>query len=71
MTIIFVGKAMETIGTLLIAYAALKVHHRFRKEHTVDEKVFDEMKHEHRLGILGIFLVSIGFGLQAPHFWNI
>ncbi len=71
MTIIFIGKAMETIGTLLIAYAALKVNYRFRKEHKVDEKVFLEMKHEHYLCIIGMTFVAIGFFLQLDYFWNI
>jgi hypothetical protein len=71
MSFIFLGKLLETIGTLLIAYAALKVSYRFRKEHKVDEKVFLEMKHEHYMGIAGMAFVTIGFILQAPYFWNI
>jgi hypothetical protein len=71
MTIIFIGKALETIGTLLIAYAALKVNYRFRKEHKVDEVVFAEMKHEHYMGIVGMAFVTIGFFLQLDYFWKI
>jgi hypothetical protein len=58
----------ETPGTLMIAYAALSVHHRVLHEHTIDEVVFKSMKREQRIGKIGVLLVMIGFILQLLHF---
>ncbi|MDP3955677.1 MAG: hypothetical protein Q8Q18_00315 [bacterium] len=52
-----VAVLLDMFGTLLIAYAALTVHHRVLHEHRIDEKVFRSMKSEQRLGILGVALV--------------
>ncbi len=54
----------EFVGTVLIAYAALRVHFRFLSEHRVDEKVFNSMKREMRFGILGVVFVIAGYVLQ-------
>ena len=54
----------EFVGTVLIAYAALRVHFRFLSEHKVDEKVFNSMKRELRFGILGVVLIAVGYVLQ-------
>ncbi|MCI5108510.1 MAG: hypothetical protein MRY49_01535 [Candidatus Pacebacteria bacterium] len=56
---------IDTAGTLLIAWAALRVHHRFLNEHRVDEKVLSTMKIEQRFGILGMTLVIIGYILTV------
>ena len=55
---------LNTSGTLLIAYAALNVHHRFRHEHKIDEAVFKAMKYEHRVGWIGIALILSSFVLD-------
>jgi len=55
------GDSFDLVGTLLIAYAALSVHHRFRHEHKVDDQVFEAMRLEIKLGIFGIVLVILGF----------
>ena len=60
----FLGDLLEAAGTVLIAYAALRVHHRFLHEHTVDEQVFKTMKVEQRIGIFGVVLVITGFILR-------
>lgn len=56
--------ALEFLGTLCIAIAALSVHHRFLNEHRVDDKVLSTMKREQKIGFVGVFLVSIGFALN-------
>jgi hypothetical protein len=61
----FAGEVSELIGTLLIAYAALSVHHRFRHEHKVDEEVFTAMRSEIVWAFIGIALILIGFGLHT------
>lgn len=65
MSLEFVSILFETPGTLMIAYAALSVHHRFLHEHAIDEAVFATMKREQRVGKIGVVLVLIGFGLQV------
>jgi hypothetical protein len=56
--------SLQTLGTLLIAYAALSVHHRFLREHKVDEKVFTTMRVEQMFGLLGVFLTITGYFLE-------
>ena len=58
------SRTFDVIGKVLVAYTALRVHHRFREEHKVDEKVFKEMKRESSLGILGIVLILAGYILE-------
>jgi len=55
------GDGFDLVGTLMIAYAALSVHHRFRHEHKVDDEVFNAMRIEIKLGFFGIGLIIIGF----------
>ena len=52
---------LDIIGSIFIAYAALRVHHRVLAEHRVDEKVFRSMKREQRLGIAGVALILLGY----------
>jgi len=61
-----VGRTLEVIGTVIIAYTVLSVHHRVRKEHKIDEVVFKHMKREQAVGIIGIVLIVIGYFLQIP-----
>lgn len=69
MDIVFVGKTMDVVGKVLIAYTAIMVHHRFRKEHKIDKFVFDEMKKEQSLGIVGIALIILGYLFEiSPNF---
>ena len=60
------GATLDLIGKILIAFTALRVHYRFRKEHKVDERVFRAMRREHILAILGIILIILGYLLQLP-----
>ncbi|MDP4007143.1 MAG: hypothetical protein Q8P55_00910 [bacterium] len=66
MNIEFLGFTLDVIGKVLVAFTALMVHHRFRKEHKVDEQVFRSMRREQVMGILGIILIVAGYLLQAP-----
>lgn len=52
---------LEAVGTVLIAWAALKVHHRVLHQHKMDQYVFKSMKFEQRLGMFGVLLVVGGF----------
>lgn len=66
MNIELLGFILDVIGKVMVAYAAIKVHHRFWKEHKVDEFVFKAMKREQVIGIAGVLLIIIGFLLQIP-----
>ena len=61
-----VGFVFDMAGKIMIAFTAVMVHHRFWKEHKVDERVFSAMKRERLIGIWGIVLILIGFFLQLP-----
>lgn len=64
MDIALVPRALETVGTLLIGYAALRAHHRVLREHRIDRRVVRAMKLEQKFGILGMLLIAIGFVLE-------
>jgi uncharacterized membrane protein len=55
---------LEAVGTLLIAWAALRVHHRVLNEHDISKKVVRTMRIEQRFGILGMIFVFIGYVLN-------
>ncbi|MDP4000790.1 MAG: hypothetical protein Q8P83_00940 [bacterium] len=63
----FIGFTIDTLGKILVAYTAIRVHHRVWKEHRIDGKVFKEMKNEQMLGIIGILMIVCGYILQVPH----
>ncbi|MEX0933799.1 MAG: hypothetical protein WD003_00870 [Candidatus Paceibacterota bacterium] len=58
------GLTLEVLGTLFIAYAALRVHHRVLREHKIDRKVFTTMKIEQFVGWSGVVLVVAGYLLE-------
>ena len=48
------------LGEVMVGFTAIMVHHRVWKEHKIDSKVFAEMKHERRVGMLGLVLIIVG-----------
>ena len=62
----FVGFTLDVIGKVMIAYMAIVVHHRFRKEHKIDKAVFQSMRNEQIIGVVGIGLIILGYLLQIP-----
>ena len=62
----FLGYTLDVTGKVMVAYMAIRVHHRFWKEHQVDEKVFSEMKREKKIGIMGIVFIILCYLLQIP-----
>jgi len=56
--------SFEAVGTLLIAWAALRVHHRVLNEHKISPQVIGVMRLEQYLGILGMILVFLAFVLN-------
>ena len=61
----YIATTLDFIGKLLIAYTALRVHHRFLSEHKVDRLVFRAMKREQRFGVLGIVFIVAGYILEV------
>jgi len=45
----------------MIAYAALRVHHRVYTEKSIDKKVVNEMRAEQIVGIAGALLLILGY----------
>lgn len=57
-------ETFDTIGTLLIAWAALSVHHKVLNDHKISKNVYLKMKVEQFLGILGMIFIIVGYILN-------
>lgn len=66
MDLAFIGFSLDVLGKIMVAFTAIMVHHRFRKEHKVDERVFRSMRREQVIAIMGIALIIVGYLLQVP-----
>lgn len=65
-----VGITIGTVGKLMIAWTAIAVHRRVLLEHKIDKKVFQEMVLERKVGLGGVVLIVIGWGLEVlPIAW--
>lgn len=60
----FIPLFLDTVGSVLIGWAALRVHHRVMNEHTIDRRVLRTMRFEQQFGILGLVFVVLSFLLQ-------
>lgn len=52
---------LNTVGTIFIAYAALRVHHRVLGEHKIDQKVLKTMRIEQFVGWIGVLMIIVGY----------
>ncbi len=59
-----IGASLDLLGKILVSYTAIAVHYRVRKEHKIDDKVFDVMKNEQIVGVIGIIFMILGYLLQ-------
>jgi len=55
---------LDTVGTLLIAWAALSVHHKVLNDHRIDRAVYRKMRTEQLLGVFGIIFIITGYILN-------
>jgi len=55
---------LELLGAVMIAHAALRVHHRVLYEHKIDKQVFMVMRREQYIGWLGVGLLAVGKYIQ-------
>lgn len=60
-----IGETFDVLGKILVAFAALRVHHRVLNEHKIDDRVFRIMKKEQILGILGVVFIVIGYFINV------
>lgn len=58
------ASTLDIIGKVMIAYTALAVHGRVRKEAKIDASVFNAMKREKIIGVAGIVLMVLGYFLH-------
>ena len=56
--------SLNTVGTLLIAWAALSVHHRVLNDHKISKDVYIRMKIEQSLGVFGMILIIVSYLLN-------
>jgi len=54
---------LEFTGTLFVAYAALRVHHRVLNEHEIDKQVLKTMRVEQIVGWSGVVMIVLGYAL--------
>lgn len=66
MNLEFIGFTLDVIGKIMVAYTALAVHYRFWKEHKINKQVFEMMRRERYLAIIGIGLIITGYLFQIP-----
>ncbi len=59
-----ISLVVETLGTLMIAFAALRVHHRVLHDHDIDQNVFQAMKIEQIIGVIGVLMVLASFTID-------
>jgi len=55
---------VDVLGTLMIAFAAIMVHHRVLNEHKIDKKVLFDMRREQIVAIIGVMLVLIAYVME-------
>lgn len=58
------GTTLQTIGTLLVGFVALRVHHRVIIRQMVDGQVLRTMKREQWFGLAGLLFIAVGYVLQ-------
>lgn len=61
----FIGRIIGTLGAILVARTALRVHHRVWQEHRIDQQVFKEMHREQRYGLIGISAMILGLVIDT------
>ncbi len=54
----------DYVGTVMVAYAALSVHHRILHEHKIDNMVYRIMRKEQVTGLIGVVLITAAFVLR-------
>lgn len=53
--------ALSSLGTLMVGYAAIKIHFRIMHEHAIDTVVEQEMKREQKIALSGVACIILAF----------
>lgn len=61
----YISTIFTFLGTLMIAFAALRVHHRVLNERKIDDAVLKAMKIERIIGVLGVCMTILGFMIET------
>jgi len=64
MNLELIGFTIETLGTIMIAYTVISVHHKVWKERKIDEQFFSAMKTEQIITVIGVIFIVLGYFLQ-------
>ena len=48
----------------MVAFTALRVHHRVLTDHKLDKSVFLELHHEQIIGVLGVVFIITAYGMK-------
>ena len=65
MNLLILSATFTALGEIIIAYTVIIVHHRFMKEHRIDEKVFKTMHKEQKIAFVGISFIALGWALTV------
>jgi hypothetical protein len=61
----FIALTLEMLGAVFVAYAALRVHHRVRKEHKIDNAVIRTMGREQFVGWGGVLMIVTSYIIKV------
>ena len=64
MSIYVLSTTLDMLGKVMVAFTALRVHHRVLTDHKLDKSVFLELRHEQIIGVVGVALIIFAYGLK-------
>lgn len=64
MSFFFIVTSLDTLGKVMVAFTALRVHHRVLIDRQLDKKVFIEIRHEQIIGIFGVLFILVAYGMK-------
>lgn len=70
MSMLFWGLTIGMVGKIVLGIAVVRVHMIMLREHKLDTAVFNSIKRERLITILGVLLIILGYVLEIT-FYNI
>ena len=64
MSFYVIATSLDTLGKVMVAFTALRVHHRVLIDEKLDKSVFLELRHEQIIGVVGVFFIMVAYGLK-------
>lgn len=62
-----IGFTLHTLGEIMVGFTVIMVHYRVWKEHKIDNRVFNEMNKERKIGIVGLILIVVGYVIELAY----